>query len=443
MADEEDLVVTLGAEPEPEAGEKAAKPEPVPGPPPAAVAAQVAPQVGLQDLQQQIAAERRARAQTEETARRIAAERDQAIQYAQDAERRGGTNYEAYVDSQIQGMAGEMDTLAAHAEHAMNEGDFKTAAEINKRLGRLGGALAIAEREKLALQPQKQQQPQRQQPRQQAPQPQRQVPTDPVERAIANRTPATQAFLRKNPGLIRGDGTLKKIAIDAHDKALDAGHAVDTDGYFRYVEQVLGSNGDTNGAAAAPAPAEQRIPGYSAPVTRGPAPGGDSLAPGQFRLTPKMRRLAEEQGVTPRSGPPIREAAEAKDGSPLLRGKHGSYSITRPFAMNTRAQSSVATSGRYRTMVGSACGLGKLSSTPTTSMTSGACIARPMGLARRSRLRARPTSSGTTGKPTASRTIPSCEAITIRAGATCRTACFQTDLRLLAPRGRSSSTIWS
>lgn len=285
--DEEDLVVDLNAEPETEV--KAEKPAPVPGPPPS-----VAPQVGLKDLELQIANERRARAQVEEQARRIAAERDEALQYAQEAERRGGSNYEAYVDSQIQGMSGEMDTLASQAEVSMNEGDFKTAAEINKRLGRLGGALAIAEREKLALQQQRQQ-PQRQQaqPREQPAQPQ--VPTDPLERAISGRSEPTKAFLRKHTDLIRGDGTLKKAAVDAHEKALDAGYAVDTEGYFRHIESLLGSNGQAgsdNGAAP-------RIPGYSAPVTRGAAPGGDSLAPGTFRLTPKMRRLAEEQGVTP------------------------------------------------------------------------------------------------------------------------------------------------
>jgi hypothetical protein len=290
MADEaqdgEDLVVNLGAEQETTEA-KPAQQVPVPGPPPS-----VAPQVGLKDLEQQIANERRARSQMEDTARRIAAERDQALAYAQEAEQRGGTNYEAYVESQIQGMVGEMDTLASHAEVAMNEGDFKSAAEINKRLGRLGGALAIAEREKLALQQQRQQ-PQRQQPREQPPQ-QRQVPTDPVERAIAGRSSATQVFLRKHPDLIRSDGSLKKAAIDAHEKALDAGYTVDTEGYFGHIEQLLGSNGQASENGA-----QVRIPGYSAPVTRGAQVGSDSLAGGTFRLTPKMRRLAEEQGVTP------------------------------------------------------------------------------------------------------------------------------------------------
>lgn len=291
MADEaqdgEDLVVNLEAEPETE--EKAAKPAPVPGPPPL-----VAPQDGLRVLEQQVANERRARAQAEEQARRIAAERDQAVQYAQEADQRVGNNYEAYVDSQIQGMNGEMDTLAAQAEVAMNEGDFKSAAEINKRIGRLGGSLAIAEREKLALQQQRQQpQRQQQQPRQQPVQ-QEQVPTDPLERAISGRSEPTKAFLRKHTDLIRGDGTLKKMAVDAHEKALDAGYTVDSEGYFRHIEQLLGSNGQAEGGNAAP-----RIPGYSAPVARGAPVGGDNLAPGTFRLTPKMRRLAEEQGVTP------------------------------------------------------------------------------------------------------------------------------------------------
>jgi hypothetical protein len=39
----------------------------------------------------------------------------------------------------------------------------------------------------------------------------------------------------------------------------------------------------------------------AAPVERGAAPGGGSNTdPNTFVMTPKMRRLAEEQGVTPR-----------------------------------------------------------------------------------------------------------------------------------------------
>jgi hypothetical protein len=93
--------------------------------------------------------------------------------------------------------------------------------------------------------------------------------------------------------LIRSDGTLKALAINAHEKALDAGHAVDTEAYFGFIEQAIGSPASekSNGAPV-------NVPGYSAPVARGAAPGGDNLSPGTFRMTPKMRRLAEEQGVS-------------------------------------------------------------------------------------------------------------------------------------------------
>jgi hypothetical protein len=303
--EEEDLVVTLGEPPEPAppAEGAVAKPPPVPGPPPpaAAVADQVTPEVGLKDLEQQIAAERKERARIAETARRLQTERDQAVQYAQEAERRGGTNYEAFVDSQIQGMTGELDALAARSESAMNDGDFKTAAEINKRIGRLGGALAVAEREKFALQQQREAQAKQPPPapRQQTPPPAAQPaqPTTPLERAIAGRSQPTKDFLRKHPDLVRNDGTLKATAVQAHEKALDAGFVVDTDSYFRHIEQLLGGNGQMSQGDGQPI--QPVIPGYSAPVQRGPTIGGDSLSPGTFRMTPKMRRLADEQGVTP------------------------------------------------------------------------------------------------------------------------------------------------
>ena len=285
LREDEDLVVDLNAPPPDE------KPVPVPGP--GAANENVSSQVGLRDLERSLEAERREKERILEEARQLAAERDRAVQYAQEADRRGGNNYEAWVESQINAMSSEMDNLAAQAEAAMNDGDFKGAADINKRLGRIGGQLAIREREKEALAQQRTQQPQQ---RRQQPQQRRQAPvaepTDPVEKAIRNRTEPTKNFLRKHPELVRGDGTLKKVAVDAHEKALDEGHAPDTEAYFRRIEQMLGtnSNGRTN----------DNMPqgGYSAPVTRGSSIGSDG-APGTFRMTPKMRRLAEEQGVTP------------------------------------------------------------------------------------------------------------------------------------------------
>jgi len=312
MADEdeggENLVVNLDEEEEkkaPSADEKsaaaAAKPPPVPGP-----SATPAPsQTGLAELQRQMQAERAERARVTEVARQIAAERDQAIQFAQEAERRGVSTYELYNENQIKAVQDKMAAVANQAEVAMNEGNFKVVSALNLELGRLGGSLAVLERDHQILQQQREQmgQPQQRQPQpqqRQPPQPQPQRPADPIERAIQGRTEPTKQFLRKHPELIRGDGSLKRTAIEAHERALDEGHTADTAGYFDYIERAL------NVAQAPGQPVSLAVrgqaPSIAAPVARGGGPAGSGGAPGgngTFTMTPKMRRLAEEQGVSP------------------------------------------------------------------------------------------------------------------------------------------------
>jgi hypothetical protein len=324
MADEdEDLIIDLNekdedaaakeAEKSPRADERAptqAKPPPVPGPaskPPPSTA----PQTGLKDLESQIVAERAAKNRVAEENRRLQAERDQAILFAQEAERRGMSTFELYNENQIRAAEEQLDALTMQQEAAMNDGDFKAAADLNRKMQRLGGQLALLERDKATL---AQQRETMKVQHQRKPQPTRQPaeaqPTDPLERAIAGRTEPTKQFLRKHPELIRGDGSLKRAAIDAHERALDEGHAVDTPGYFSFIEGLIGTQGHvageqtgreavTNGQGQPPREARQRAPTMAAPVERGAGPGSSGEA-GTFVMTPKMRRLADEQGVPPK-----------------------------------------------------------------------------------------------------------------------------------------------
>jgi hypothetical protein len=252
-------------------------------------------------------AERAERARVTEVARQIAAERDQAVAFAQEAERRGVSTYELYNENQIKATEDKMVSLAAASEQAMTDGDFKRAASLNLELGRLGGDLGVLKRDHAILQEQRQQmgqprqqqgqpQPQRQQPPQQ-PQP----PTDPIERAIQGRTEPTKAFLRKHPDLIRGDGSLKRTAIEAHERALDDGHTADTQGYFDYIEKSLNMTQTPERPVGSPTHLASRgqAPSIAAPVARAGGPGTAGGGNGTFTMTPKMRRLAEEQGVTP------------------------------------------------------------------------------------------------------------------------------------------------
>jgi len=270
--------------------EVAAKPPPVPGP--SSAPPDTAAQTGLAELEKQIENERRAREQAVVSARRMQQERDQATaaSYA---------TYEALADNQIQAFQDNMDALGVQLETAMNDGNFKEAADIQKRLGRLGGQLAQAETAKNQLVQQRERmkaQPQQRTQQPQQPQ-QRQQPTDPFERAIAGRNQAVQGFLRKHRDLVRSDGSLKRIVIDAHEKALDAGYTADTPAYFQHIESTLGANGQAQ-AAPAEVGQTQGETQYAAPVTRSAPPGG-TRGDGTFVMTPKMRRLADEQGVTP------------------------------------------------------------------------------------------------------------------------------------------------
>ena len=297
----ESVVIDLNEAPEEKiTSPAAAKPPPVPGPGTSPGAPPAAPQAGLEELQQQINAERAERGRITQVAQQIARERDQAVAFAQEAERKGVSTYELYNENQIKATQDKMEALAAQAEQAMQDGDFKRASTFNLQIGRLGGALAVLERDQAVLvqqREQREQQPPRQQQQPQQPQ-QPAAPTDPFERALVGRSEPTKDFLRRHKELVRGDGTLKRSVIDAHDRALDEGYQIDTPDYFEYVEKSLMAQ--TPKSEGGPSVPVTRSPqGYSAPVARNGGPGnsGGGAGGGNFVMTPKMRRLAAEQGV--------------------------------------------------------------------------------------------------------------------------------------------------
>src|SRR5262245_18110040 len=191
--EDENLIVNLDEAPseeitEEQGGEKpvAGKRPPVPGPAPAV------PQAGLEDLKRQMHAVRQQAQAIYEQNRQLAYERDQAILFAQEAERRGVSTYELYGENHVKALQDKMIALSGAAEQAMSDGDFKRAQALNLEIGHLGGKLGVAERDLQVLQQQREQMAQQaqQRPQQRAPQqrPQEQVPTDPFERAIFDKS---------------------------------------------------------------------------------------------------------------------------------------------------------------------------------------------------------------------------------------------------------------
>ena len=257
-----------------------------------------APTAGLEAMEQQLR-EANARAdRIEQASRRLQTERDQALALAQEAEKRGISTQELMIEDQIKATAGQLDSLTEQQATAWSDGDFAKAAQINRKMQELTVSHGFLNEKKLwlAQQRERQQQPPPAPPQAAA---DSAPPADPFEARIHGKySPNAAAFLRKHQDLVRSDGSLKRVAIEAHEAALDEGFTADTPGYYDRIERILGQpkEAEVNGAAPPAAP-KAGAPTTAAPVSRGNVrvPGGG----GKPQITPNQRRLAIEQGQDP------------------------------------------------------------------------------------------------------------------------------------------------
>lgn len=298
-ADDEPLHIKLeDDEPAP-----AAAAEPAAPPPAAPAAPAPTPAAGVEDLKRQLAESKRNREVAAQAAQRAAAERDQALAIAAEAQRRGVSADEVVVDTRLAAAQQEMEALTEAQTAAFEAGDWKKVAELNAKMNRAGGSLAFLEAQRTALQGQRaqfeahQQQLANQQAARQAAPPR---PSDPIEAYIGTRSAPSQQFMRQHRAKIfRPDGSIKRVAIDAHEAALDAGHAIDTPDYFRHLETALGGGGGqpqggerVRAVKDTAAQRPQGAPTVAAPVSRETlGRGGGS----EYVMTPRMRELAREQ----------------------------------------------------------------------------------------------------------------------------------------------------
>lgn len=274
-------------------------------PPAAAPASAPAPATtapaAIDDLKKQLHEAARFRDQQTQAIRALAHQRDQQAHYAQQqaavaaqAQERGILADEVIIENRTRHVAEQLDSMKEAQATAYSAGEWDKVADLNVKISRLGGEMAVLEQKTEYLQGQRQQyiayqqEQQRlaQQPRSAAPQ----APTDPFERALANRTPRTQQFLRAHRDLVRSDGSLKKAAVEAHERALDEGLRVDTDDYFRFIEQNLGDDREraVKGTSARP----KGPPTVAASVSRSAVghQGGT-----EYVMSPTLRQHAIDQ----------------------------------------------------------------------------------------------------------------------------------------------------
>jgi hypothetical protein len=194
------------------------------------------------------------------------------------------------VDSAIAAASAESEGFARDQEAAMVAGNFKLAAELGRKAARAEARIERLEEGKADLAARKTEAPRTSGTQQQQP-----AQVDPFERAVAGATPRAQTWLRAHPTYVT-DPELGAQANLAHQRAIKAGLAVDSDAYFDFCERDLGLKqapalnvvADNTRQASAMA---------SAPVSREGAPSGGTLTSTKVTLTPGEQRAANDGSV--------------------------------------------------------------------------------------------------------------------------------------------------
>ncbi len=245
------------------------------------------------------AATRRAR-QAEQSAANERHQRQQAQQELyRTRQARDDTEYNS-ITSSLADREAEAERLKAEVRTAAEAGDHVRIADINLRLGEIGGDLRDLRRGKEAFESQRQQALRAPEPQPEPPPPAGEWTTvgmsremflngDPG-RGVQGRTEATKAWLSQHDEFFTDPKVMKKVT--AADMLADAeGIQRDSLEYFKFVEEKSGMSAPSR---QPPTPPQHR--GSSAPPAAPPsreAPGPTGRNSSDIYVTPEQRRAAE------------------------------------------------------------------------------------------------------------------------------------------------------
>jgi len=242
---------------------------------------------GLEALKKQLEDEKRAKADSDRRASEAQQREAMARQQALEASNRAQDSDLSLLNNSIAQRQQAADYLESQYEAALQAGDTRAAAQIQRKLARNEAELLQIEQGKAALETA---------PRQrEVPQQQPQRYADPVDAFASQLSPRSADWVRSHPEYAR-DPRKNQEMIAAHQLAVARGHEADTDAYFQAVESVLGLNQQQETPRAAPE--RRQAPPPTAPSSRqGGTPGSSS--PNRVRLTSEEVEMAEILGQTP------------------------------------------------------------------------------------------------------------------------------------------------
>lgn len=260
--EEEDVVITVETDDEPEA-----------------VQAPIPPEDGIAELRRQLEAERSARQSAERAA--YDAKRD-----AHQARNNEDETNVQLVSNAIDTLRRDDEILKQNYQYAMSQGNFSAAADIQQEMS--GNAAKLLQLNN-GLEAMK--------ARPKTPEP-RQAPSDPVEAFAAQLSPKSADWVRKHPEYVK-DAKLNRKMIAAHELAMADGMPVDSEEYFSAIEETLKIKAappqtETSDEYAAKVTQRRDAAPAAAPVSRG---GGSST--NVVRLSAAEREMAEMMGMKP------------------------------------------------------------------------------------------------------------------------------------------------
>lgn len=231
---------------------------------------------GIDALRKRLETEQAARIEAERHAQEQAARAFQAQNEVQD------TNLNL-LNGSIESYRQRADVLNANYAHALESGDYATAATVQRAMARNEAELLQLEQGRDQLQ---------NAPRPQAPQYRPSVPSDPVEAFASNCSPRSADWIRSHPEYVT-DQTLQKRMFAAHNYAVGEGHVEDSNSYFDTIERILGLSD-----ADEPRHTSRRSAPPAAPVSRGSTVGQGSSTSTRVRLSAEQRDAARMSGMT-------------------------------------------------------------------------------------------------------------------------------------------------
>ena len=246
-------------------------------------------EVALNQLRQQLDAERMARYQAEQHAL-------SASQAAQKATSKKADTEVQMVKSAIKTLKRDNKMLRDAYQQALQVGDANEASKINEKMMELKGNLRDLEK---GYSPLKKEARQAKETTRIVPQPVAppQSSQSQLDQIINSVTPRSAAWLKSNRDAIQDQRAINKM-FRAHEDAVEDGIEPDSDAYFRFIEGRLGmgqqQQSDSPYSHAAKA-SERSVSPPAAPVN-----GSYNSRPGTVTLTRAEADMAASLGMTPK-----------------------------------------------------------------------------------------------------------------------------------------------